>query len=80
MRTWKHLQHDTSRLAGAVDLTLLSLLLASLVFLPRINAQAADMSERLAFITEWVDPSSNWLWQYQLFYYPGTQEVEMVSS
>jgi hypothetical protein len=72
-------KHETPRLAEAVNLRLLCLLLASLVSLLPINVQAANMSERLAFITEWVDPSSNWLWQYQLFYYPASQEVEMVS-
>lgn len=32
---------------------------------------------RYAFLTEWLDPNSGYLWKYQLFFYPETNEVEM---
>lgn len=35
---------------------------------------------RYAFVAEWLDPNSGYLWKYQLFFYPETNEVEMVSS
>jgi hypothetical protein len=38
------------------------------------------MSQRYAFIAEWLDPNSGVLWRYQLFYYKDTNELEMVSG
>jgi hypothetical protein len=38
------------------------------------------MSQRYAFIAEWLDPNSGVLWRYQLFYYKDTNELEMVSD
>ncbi|KAI8472949.1 MAG: nucleoside diphosphate kinase [Monoraphidium minutum] len=35
------------------------------------------MASRLAFLADWLDPSSGVLWRYQLFYYVDTGEVEM---
>eukprot|EP00192_Tetraselmis_astigmatica_P010881 CAMPEP_0117657936 /NCGR_PEP_ID=MMETSP0804-20121206/5595_1 /TAXON_ID=1074897 /ORGANISM="Tetraselmis astigmatica, Strain CCMP880" /LENGTH=364 /DNA_ID=CAMNT_0005464421 /DNA_START=241 /DNA_END=1331 /DNA_ORIENTATION=+ len=34
-------------------------------------------TERYAFVTEWTDPNTEVTWQYQLFYYYNTGEVEM---
>lgn len=36
------------------------------------------MSQRYAFVAEWLDPNSGVLWRYQLFYYKDTNELEMV--
>lgn len=38
------------------------------------------MADRFAFIAEWLDPNTGVLWKYQLFYYPQTSEIEMVSG
>jgi hypothetical protein len=38
------------------------------------------MSQRYAFIAEWLDPNSGVLWRYQLFYYKDTNELEMVRA
>ncbi|WIA11558.1 hypothetical protein OEZ85_011667 [Tetradesmus obliquus] len=35
------------------------------------------MSQRYAFVAEWLDPNSGVLWRYQLFYYKDTNELEM---
>lgn len=38
------------------------------------------MSQRYAFIAEWLDPNTGVLWRYQLFWYPDNFEVEMVGE
>ena len=36
------------------------------------------MATKYAFIAEWLDPGTGYLWKYQLFFYAETNEVEMV--
>ena len=43
----------------------------------RMQGMADDL--RYAFATEWLDPTSQVTWHYQLLFYPVSQEVEMVS-
>ncbi|KAK9861248.1 hypothetical protein WJX84_000319 [Apatococcus fuscideae] len=35
------------------------------------------ISERYAFVAQWLDPASEILWKYQVFWYPDTSEAEM---
>ena len=37
------------------------------------------MAERFAFLADWLDPKSGVLWKYQLFLYPESSEIELVS-
>ena len=42
--------------------------------------QGAAEALRYAFATEWLDPTSDVVWHYQLLFYPDSQEVEMVGA
>lgn len=65
---------------GNILLTVLSVIIAVVVTKQVIapSSQQLSMAQRYAFIAEWLDSNSGVLWKYQFFFYPDSNEVEMV--